>query len=110
MYELIEDLVESGIDVTLTLDKRGDMCANLNPETKSGMYLHPTGYVTGRYGEEEFVSSVEDLCYIFLNRYRMRDFGSQKWLELCVSKGLLEKRVKTTVEYLQGKHNGISKI
>ena len=103
MMKLIRELVDEGVEVTLRRHSQG-ICADLNPQTKSGMYLFGesgTGLVEcrGRYGENDVVSEVSDLVWIFADRYRGRGFGSEAWLNLAVRHGALTRKTETMVTY-----------
>lgn len=104
---LIYECVDNGIDVTLTkrenkiVEKSGTtaICADLNPETKSGMYLYPNMVVTGRYDEVDTVETFYDLIGIFVSRYQSRGFGNSKWLDIAVRYGMMKKEIIEIVKY-----------
>ena len=106
MPEYIKTLVEAGIEVTLKKDRNLDLIGfDLNSQTKSGMFLyqHPDTQewrIAGRYNFDEAVEDLSDVMSIFLDFYRMRDFGNTQWLEFLAEKGMLEKKVETTVTYV----------
>ena len=100
---LIHELVDEGIEVTLRKDSRG-FHADLNSGTKSGMYLFgdPDGGLVvccGRYDENDVVNDLKDLAWIFVERYRDRDYGSQAWLDLAVRRGVMQRKVHEVVTY-----------
>lgn len=106
MPSYIKELVEAGIEITIKKDHNLDLVGfDLNPQTKSGMFLyqHPDTEewrIAGRYNFDEAVEDLSDVMSIFLDFYRMRDFGNIQWLEFLVSKGMLEKEVETKVTYI----------
>lgn len=108
MNPLVEQLVREGVPVEGRLDQdRDQIYFDLRPETKSGMYLYvfDTGpaVVRGRYGEEDHVETVEDLAYVFAQRYRARagepGFGSAVWLKIAEKYGALQRKVVEVVTY-----------
>ena len=97
--DFVEELVQEGIEVTLMKDyDDNSIVMNLNSGAKSHMHLAEKDgqyYVKMRYNQKsEWVESVKDLCWIFLECYRMRDFGNCAWLDLCVKHDILEKKVE----------------
>jgi hypothetical protein len=95
---LLTELVNLGIEPTL-MQKHGVIYADLNAETKSGMYLHQDMTVTGRYDENDTVENMNDLVCIFVSRFHAKDFGNETWLDLAVKMGYLTKHVETKVTY-----------
>lgn len=108
MHDLVRELADRGIQVTIVKNPEGDLVYDLDAQTKSGMYMstheHGPLYVTGRYNENDVVSDLTDLARIFAQRYRARagepGFGNPKWLELAVEYGALERKEKVIVEYV----------
>lgn len=106
--ELIRQLVSEGIEVTLKLERvtpktdpqDNTMIADLNSGTKSGMYLiedqNGVAVVTGRYGERDEVTSLDDLLDVFVSRYFARDFGSDVWIAAAARHNKMRVRVVTT--------------
>lgn len=99
MMDLVRQLVLEGVEVTFKLNREGAIVADLNSGTKSGMYLREDTqglYVTGRYGELEHVSSLDDLLDVFVSRYFARNFGSDAWVAAAVKHDKMQVRTVTT--------------
>jgi len=105
MNALVKELALNNVGVTLRNGPDG-LYYNLNSGTKSWMYMAYEGdqdngsyTVTGRYGESEEVYSLDDLLYMFADRFSARDFGDQAWLDLAVDRGVMERKVEQVVSY-----------
>ena len=99
--ELVKEVVQAGVDVTLSFDKEaGAMYADLNFQAKSHGYLYEQEdgslIVKMRYQEAEPVEYLRDLLYAFKHALHGRDFGNSQWFYLCEHYGVLEKVVETT--------------
>lgn len=105
MNQIIHNLVSMGIPVTLKYDsEQGVVFYDLNAGTKSGMYAYEVSdsdnlRVVGRYYEDEMAYSVDDMCSIFANRYRARNYGSEEWIKLACDFGHLSKTVQEVISY-----------
>lgn len=107
MHQLVKELVELGVELTLMKGRDGEMVWDLHSQTKSGMYMSVDEQgpltVTGRYDEKDEVENLKDLLYVFAKRYEARagqpGFGSRVWLDLAVEHGVLKRKEKVTVEY-----------
>lgn len=100
-FDLIKQVTQKGIRVTLMMYK-GQLVADLNFEAKSHGYLtigQETLELHGRYDYVTTVGCIDDLLREFLRAYRMRDFGSQDWMDLCVEAGLVKVKKTTTTSY-----------
>ena len=53
----------------------------------------------GRYDYISNVVDLDDLLREYLRAYRMRDFGSQCWMDLCVEAGLVNVKKTMTTSY-----------
>jgi len=98
---MVEDLLDEDIDVQL-FKKDGTIKFDLQAHTKSYMHLVKENggwYVEGRYGEKEEVEDIIDLLYIFIGRYKAKEFGSDQWLDLCIRHGLMKEEKTVTYTY-----------
>lgn len=99
--EFIERLVNEGIEITLKMDKKFGLYFDLDTQAKSHLHLYKTedGWLARcRYWEDQ----IEDFDGILSNVHRClygRDFMNQKWLDLLVKEGYLERVVQTSVSY-----------
>lgn len=102
--ELVKEVVQSGISVTLEFDHtEGKIYADLNFNAKSHGYLYEQEdgslVVKMRYDEVKLVEDFNDLLYCFKQALHGRDFGNPVWFDLCVKYGVLSKNVETKVTY-----------
>lgn len=100
--EMILQVVDRGIEVTMFKNAEGELLANLHFEAKSHGYLVERDgqlRLDMRYGESHEVEDIDSVLFQFSRAYKMRGFGSQSWLDLCVESGMLEKNVETKTTY-----------
>ena len=104
--ELVKEVVQAGLDITLSFDKGAAVVyADLNFQAKSHGHLYEKEdgslVVKMRYEMVEPVEDFRDLMYAFKRALCGRDFGNGQWFYLCEHYGVLEKVVetKTTVTY-----------
>ena len=98
---IIEEVLQHGISVTLSIDELGTIWYDMNTQMKSGMsiaLIEDVCRYKERYGEGT-INDLEDLLRIV--RYCMigRDFANSNWIDWLVEKNLLTKVVTTTVTY-----------
>lgn len=96
---LVREVVEKGIEVSIVHLRNGEIAFDLGSGTKSAMnYIESedgTSLIIGRYGEQDTVNDFDDLLIIFASRYRAKQFGDKRWIELAGERGYLKKHIKT---------------
>lgn len=110
--QIIEYLVNKGIDITISKSKDYGIYYDLNTGMKSHAHMVFVGMddcikIYMRYGEQDSVDlidktldeAIEDLCYIVKGCLHGRDFMSSNWADLLVELGILTKHVETKVTY-----------
>jgi len=100
--DMILQVVNKGIEVTMFKNEKGELSANLHFEAKSHGYLVERDgqlWLDMRYEKTHVVDCVSDILDHFVNAYRMRGFGSQSWIDWCVESGFLEKKVEIKTTY-----------
>lgn len=103
--EVVEQLIDEGIEVTLFKHEKHGLSFDLDSQTKSGMYLtlldDGNMLVYGRYDEEELIDDIHiiDLLIIFRRRYHAKGFGNHVWLELAVKYDVMKVGKKVTYTY-----------
>ena len=102
MDNLIEEMVNSGISVTIEKGTEG-IYYDVNTEAKSYLHLYPQGggvYTAKmRYDREETIEDFDDLCLAVKSCLHGRDYMNQCWLDVLVQEGYLERVVETKVSY-----------
>lgn len=102
--ELVKQVVEQGISVTLEWDfSRNTIYADLNFQAKSHGYLYEQEdsslVLEMRYEVTKNIEEFSDLLYAFKSGLYGRDYGNQRWFDLCKKHGVLEKVVETKTTY-----------
>lgn len=88
MDNLILEIVDNGIDVTISKDRYGELYFDLNFQAKSygHLYKRPEGWLLQMRYSQQYVNDLDDIIYCFLHTYDMRGFGSQSWIDLCTKR------------------------
>lgn len=110
--ELIKELMDKGISISLLLDKGGDILFDINTGAKSHLHLKYNedsdsfiGY--RRYGDVVTdIHSVDDLIWEVHDCMLGRDSVNQAWMNLMVEKGIFKKVEKVEYEYVKSKKYG----
>lgn len=112
--QIIEYLVNKGIDITISKSKDYGVYYDLNTGMKSHCHLVFKGdyiHIHKRYGDvTSIVTSMEDfefqldniineICWEVKDCLCGRDYMSSYWADLLVELGLLKKHVETVVTY-----------
>jgi len=101
--EFLEEIVYAGIMVEMHHNNELGMYFDLNSQTKSHMWLYKDKdgewYIDGRYNFVQQVGTIEDILEIFVNFYKMRDFGNYDWLILAERYGMIRSETKTVTTY-----------
>lgn len=110
VHEVIKSLCNmgiTGISVSYHDSEKDILFYNLNTGAKSGLLLSEDFWVYGRYDycnkidpDQEMNSILEDLFYEFKTCLHGRDYYNSEWMELGVKLGIVEKKTKTSVEYV----------
>ena len=87
--QFLEELVNAGIDITISRNGKLGIYFDLNLRAKSHMYLYKRGlgqwFVSMRYDEEFPVDDVEDLKRLAVHGMHGRDFIDSNWAEFLES-------------------------
>lgn len=85
IFDLLEDAMNYGVEVTVTLNTEGQLVHNLNTGAKSSAELVEVDGVIwayGRYGTNEVIEDIPDL-YSFVDNCKCgRDYMNQSWVDV----------------------------
>lgn len=86
--DFLKELVEAGIDITISKNDRLGFYFDLNLQAKSHMYLYADGdswFVDMRYDEVFEVSDADDLKRLARHGMHGRDYVNSAWAEFMMS-------------------------
>lgn len=108
IFDLMKFLALKGIETTIKNHRvMKSFYLDLKCESKHPIHLYFDGtlHVNGEtYDDIDLNQAIDDILVnilkVFKGYYKTYKLGSEKWLELCVGMGVMQKNIKTLVEYV----------
>jgi hypothetical protein len=101
LKEIVETLLDKGVDVELGRLRCGTLCYKPDTGTKSGIHLYEVDdelHAAGRYGESARISNFDSFLMEFAFRVQDCGYGNETLAEMAAERGYLKKKVSVTYE------------